>query len=574
MNPFTSFIIILFLSNSMFMQSQNILLDGYFDDWEGVETTITDVSGEDYAIDILECQVTNDEEYLYFHVKLNTEISLTSDLINHSFYIYIDTDNDSSTGYSPQSGYGTELGMNFKQRFAYYNVNPFSTVNLNGFGVMAMPTVTSDEFEIAIPRNAIPDQLNPLFPSETIKITFQETIGGDYLPNDGQEFSYTFSDENSLVYEPLELNKENTEEIRILAYNTLFDGITDSQLQGEYQRILQAVNPDVIGFSECAYSTSSQVKSRLDQWLPLGTTQGWYVTKDDYDLVTASRWDFLETWESMDRQYPVLIDLPSGYEKDLLFTNSHLKCCAGDGQRQLQVDEYAAFILDAKTAGGIVDVEYGTPIVYAGDLNLVGYQEQLETLKSGIIQNTAIYGEGDFLDWDNTDNLDLTPLHTDSYATYTWKNGGSTYLPSRIDYIIYSDAVVQAEKSFVLNTREMSETRLETYNLEENDTYYASDHLPIVLDFTINTEISVQETKQGHSLKVYPNPTQGKLFIDLRGFENTCSVQVYNFLGQQVFEDQLKGAEIHRIHLEGEAGVFQLLVSQGSELHTCSIIVE
>ena len=85
---------------------------------------------------------------------------------------------------------------------------------------------------------------------------------------------------------------------------------------------------------------------------------------------------------------------PAYYGTDLLFTNAHLSCCGNDAGRQNQVDQYISFILDAKTAGGAIDLPANTPFIYGGDLNLVGFSQQLTTLITGDIQDTGTWGAG------------------------------------------------------------------------------------------------------------------------------------------------------------------------------------
>src|SRR5690606_13456184 len=121
--------------------------------------------------------------------------------------------------------------------------------------------------------------------------------------------------------------------------------------QGQYQRMLSAVDPDVIGFSECVSSTAAAVKSRLDAWLPIGGS-GWQVVKDDFDMVIAARWPITQTWPTLTRQFAALIDLPGSYPHDLLFTAAHLHCCTADGNRQNEADEYVRFVQDAMNPGG------------------------------------------------------------------------------------------------------------------------------------------------------------------------------------------------------------------------------
>ena len=80
--------------------------------------------------------------------------------------------------------------------------------------------------------------------------------------------------------------------------------------------------------------------------------------------------------------HPCLIDLPDSlFTKDLLVINAHMSCCDNDNDRQEQADDFVNFILDAKSTGGIIDLANETPFVLCGDLNLVGFSQQLQTLK-------------------------------------------------------------------------------------------------------------------------------------------------------------------------------------------------
>lgn len=478
-----SVLIFSILSILSFSQSAPINIDGKFDDWNSSFASYVDAPETIFGIDLLEFQVSNDEDFLYIHFVIDTEISLIDNIIDHGVRLYMDTDNDPNTGFTgAQNGFGSEIGIIFRDRFAYYNVTPFSTVNFSDFDFRRETTVTGLEYEIAIGRNAIPDGVNPLFTSNTIKILFIESFDDDEMPNLGDSFSYTFDDTPIDSYVPVLLEKANDDLIRICAYNTL-NHLDDLSYQDEFERIFQATDPDVIGFSEANGIEALDVKTLLDDWLPLGNVNGWYTIKDDYDLITASKWPFMDDWSNLDRQHPVLIDLPGIYESDLLFVNAHLKCCGdGDVQRQAQVDEFASFILDAKSLGGQITLPENTPFIYCGDMNLVGLKQQYETILTGDIQDTGTYGTGGFLDWDNTEISDACPSHSDQRIAYTWRDDFSEFPPGRLDFIFYSDAVVSVPKTFVLNTGEMSVERLSSYGLQSADCETVSDHLPLFVD--------------------------------------------------------------------------------------------
>ena len=522
------FILLLLHSMTLCSQSAEITIDGLFDDWDSSLTTYTDTDESINGVDLLELQVTNDEEFLFIKIKADIEFDLTDNLISQQIRLFLDTDNNAGTGYSIQDGYGSEVGIIFKELFAHYNVTPYSEIDFTSLKLRAAPTVTSNEFEIAIGRHQIPDGINPLFTSSTLKILLKNDDNFDKIPNEGLTFSYTFDETPVAPYVPIEITKANVSDIRLLAYNTLFNGLDDANRVDNFEQIIKAISPDVIGLTECWDTSAAYVKSLFDTWFPLGTANGWYTEKLG-GLITVSRWEIIQQWTSLTRQFPVLIDLPSSYPTDLLFTNAHLNCCDADDLRQDQADQYAAFILDAKSPGGIITLEENTPFMYSGDLNLVGYSQQLTTLKTGDIQNTSTYGVGGALDWDDTDLKEENCLQADLRMGYTWRSDGQGFPPGKLDFIIFSDHTLTAEKSFVLQTEVMSQERLTLYNLNEFDTSSASDHFPVVADFSINDNLSTESFAFADCL-IYPNPANALVHIDLKIADN-YHIQVLNTIG-------------------------------------------
>jgi len=519
-------------------QSAPITLDGNFDDWTSDLATITDNSESISGIDLLEMQVSNDDEFLFIRIKTNTEFDLMENTVPQNVRLSLDTDNDESTGFPLQSGFGSELTIVFRGHSAHFNVEPYSQVTFFDFSMLVSPTVSSNEFEIAIKRDALPDGVNALFTSSTIKILLHNELNNDKIPNEGNFFEYTFDEIPVLPYVPIELNKESTNFIRVVAYNTKGNGLNKPDKLPHFENIITVLNPDILALSECGNTNPQYVKDLLDEWLPLNNIDGWFIDKyTNEDMITASRWPIIEKWEHLPSQFPTFIDLPESYQTDLLFTNAHLKYGLNDHIRQEEVDSYIEFILDAKSAGGVITISDGTPFVYAGDLNLVGLSQQLTTLLTGDIQNTSVYGNGGAPDWDDTNVADFTGLQTDKRFDYTWRNDNSVYPPGKLDYIIYSDNVISAEKSFVLRTEAMSAERLLQYGLLENSTSSATDHFPVVTDLLINTNSGISlTTSQKH--KVYPNPATTEINISFNNVGKYL-VRISNLEGENVFLEEV-----------------------------------
>ena len=486
-----SFCVGVLMTFSLDAQSE-IIMDGVFDDWANIPSVI---DGDDPGVmDLLEMKVANDETYLYVYLRVAEEIKLVEALIPHSIYLQIDTDVDAATGYEVQEGFGSELGIDFADHFAYFDVDPNVVVNFYDIGFHPAPTVTSAAFELAIRRDAVPDGVHPLFPNNEIRMLFRETVGGDQLPNLGQEFIYAFTEDVAAI-EPIALAKMNPISVRTCAYNVLANGLTDANRQPNFERILKAIDAEVFLFNECSGIAAATLKNLLDAWLPTGTASGWHTVKDG-GRITASIWPILTTWYGISRQTPSLIDVPGERGGPMLFINSHLSCCGANGARQDQVDQMAAWITQETAADG--DVPYNTPLVYGGDLNLVGYAQQLTTLLTGEVQDEATYGAGGPPDWDGTDWADALPRHTHAPLSYTWLNEAEgDWPPGRLDYLLYSDAVITAEHSFVLYTEGLPADALATHGLQANDTESASDHLPVVTDFVANALLSTDSDGDG-----------------------------------------------------------------------------
>jgi endonuclease/exonuclease/phosphatase family metal-dependent hydrolase len=414
-------------------------------------------------------------------------------------------------------------------------------------------------YEIAIGRQFIP----PANGTGTIRILLLDgSSNGDWMPNSGSTFDYTFDETPTKPLIPIEINQEDTSLLRIMNWNVLNDGLLDPGRQPNFTRVLQAINPDIMCFNECFSSSATQVKNAINQMLP-GTN--WNAVKLDDGNVTVSRYPILQSW----LVYPghritaSLINLPEWFEKDLLVINSHLKCCGGqtnDDKRQLEVDATVSFILDAKTPGGVINLPLETPFVILGDLNFVGDRQQLITLLTGEIINTPLFGSGGPPDWDNTNLEDLLSRQTDKRTSYTWREDPNSFPPGRLDYQIYSNSVIDIEKNFVIQTEVMNALRLNQYGLQLLDTRTASDHFPKVADISFDFTTDVENDVESFAFKLeqnYPNPfnpntiitysISNPQFVNLKVYDilgNEVATLVNDFLSAGYYETSFDGSEL------------------------------
>ena len=192
MNRAVLFVSTFMLLNPALLQSQSdrILMDGEFSDWEDVSYLYEDAVGDVAAggVDFEGLKILNDETFLYLYIELNFEINLQESL---NSTLYIDTDNNSATGLAIGS-IGAELTWNFAAKSGmFYTGNNSTVIGHPDLRLRTFPTVSSEIFEISIGLDSKPDGLNDLFTGNTISVLFEDADNFDMLPDLGANLLYT-----------------------------------------------------------------------------------------------------------------------------------------------------------------------------------------------------------------------------------------------------------------------------------------------------------------------------------------------------------------------------------------------
>jgi endonuclease/exonuclease/phosphatase family metal-dependent hydrolase len=569
------------LINISYTQSLPIFLDGKTDDWNIPVPTYVDDLQDGNLFDFRYFSVTNDEEFLFIKLDLSPEMKL---LENNLISLFIDGDNNGGTGVLV-NGIGAELKWDFGLRSGQFYKNGTTNIGFANIQYRSLPTVTDTTYEIAIGRTVTPNGSDPLFSSSSIKIYFRDNSNnGDWMPNIGEVFEYTFDDTPTPQVDLIEINRENPAYIRVMDYNVLNDGLTDPGRQEYFTRILQSVQPDIIGFNELWNSTASQIQTLLDNILPLQNNASWNTVKLDGGNVTASKYPIIQSWLVFPGQRITasLIDLPVELEHDIMVINAHFSCCAADENRQQQADATIAFILDAKSQGGNIDLPLSTPFMIMGDLNLVGLRQQLITLVTGEIVNTQLFGNGAPPDWDKTDLEDKIAQQSDKRTAYTWRDDNNSFPPGRLDYQIYSNSVLNLQKAFVIQTEVMSTDRLAKYGLQQFDTKNASDHLPKVSDYNLQNTTNSTDNHNPIDFNLeqnYPNPfnpnTKIKYSVSEQSF---VTMNVYDVLGNEVatLVNEYRPTGIYEVEFEAtslSSGVYFYKLQAGEYVVTKKMIL-
>ncbi len=550
-----------------------IFIDGLFGDWDGVPPVCSDAAGDGSSgdVDFGRLWVANDEDRLYMSLEVGGEINIQG---GNRIAVFLDTDNDPATG-RPWHGIGAELTWTFGSRTGLFVVDGHTfEIGHDRIGFVAAPTVTAARFEFAFDRTATPVGSYLLFQGDTVRVAIADPDGGDVLPDADGGIVYVFDDAPLPPRMPPSIRKREESHVRFLTYNVLFDGIFETGRRRSFDRIFRALVPDIVGFEEIYNHSAEETRDLVAGFLP-GVE--WYGAKVDPDIIAVSRYPIVETY-AIGTNGAFLIDLGGDDAGRVLLVVAHLPCCGNDGGRQAEVDAVMAFIRGAKAGGGVPDLAPGTPIVIVGDMNFVGDRRQLNTLLTGEIVNTAVYGPWFHPDWDDSDFGDARPLHTDTPMGFTWEDFGSSYWPGRLDFVVYSDAVLDMANAYVLSTREMHEDTLATFGLLETDTATASDHLPVVADFIVSPAKPAPPSRSF----VSPNParrgrTSITFGVGLRG--RSKQVTYYDVMGRRV-NQAAAGPDDDLILWDGRnsdgdvvaPGIYIAVVTDGSVTETLKIV--
>ncbi len=472
-------------------RAERIIVDGEFADWQRLlpahEDALRGTTAAD-RIDLGRLWITNDEHYLFMRIEIGIEMLLQD---NNNLTIYIDTDDDPTTGLDI-NGIGAELRWTFGTRDGAHVTGERSIpVSHNQIGLLTAPSVTSTEFEITFDRSAEVAPAVALFPGKTIRIVFSDeenggrggrrgSEAGDFLPDSTGGVRYTFDDTALPPLPAIALAKHSPEHIRVLSYN-INDRLTRQRRAGAYRRVLNATRPEILVLQEARRDSAEETYRYLRELYSSFASGEWYYAQaGEEQSVVVSPFPITSS-HSLGQSSAFVLDLHERWGTELLLVSLSLPCCGRNRRRQREMDLIMAFVRDAKLGQAAVQLSPGTPVALVGDANLVGHAQQRVTLLAGDIVNVDQFGPPSLPDWDDTPFADLLPRHTHRPVTFTWY--GDDFSAGRLDYVVYSDAVLGVGNRFVLFTPEMPDTTLAKYGLEWDDTLVASDHLPVVVDF-------------------------------------------------------------------------------------------
>lgn len=302
--------------------------------------------------------------------------------------------------------------------------------------------------------------------------------------------------------------------LRVLNWNVWHSSVLppDGQRQESFARIVRAVNPDVLCLQEVIGPRAPALSGLLDRLLPLEEGKHWQVHyRTNGDTVIASRFplrqyaqeDVVPVPLSYFREFCFghlmsLVDVPDSLcPVDFYIISVHFRSRAGESNiraRQLQADSLVRWLRRLRDPRDAHGIPARTPILIVGDFNVLDSNpadpsHHLTTVITGNIIDEHTFGPDLQPDWDGTYLVEAKPRHNGRGKDYyTWRMDPEPYPPGALDRILYTDSVVAARNSFVLNTTAMSEDELRQSGLQHDDVLRTGkagefDHLPMVVDF-------------------------------------------------------------------------------------------
>ncbi len=570
-----------------------ILIDGIASEWPA-ENVYTD-AGDNGNLDILEVEIDDNDEFLFLRILFNKEIDLQDE---QNITLYIDADGNAATGFD-KYGMGSEIVYSFGERDGFLRINGRNRfINHSDIGLLALPTITSKVYEIAIKKTF--DVFGSSYSMEgPVSIAFaNEGNTFDIIPNEGENpITYKLGGEGTTDIDADFIEKQDETDIRLLSYNVERDALFDS-FNGRHQKdLIRTISPDIIAFQEIYNHGPREVLERIKDDVP--GIEEWDFASVNSDIMIFSKYDII-AFQQIDGNGVFLLDM--GDNRQLLLYNVHFPCCANDSGRQSEIDRLMSTVREPELLSSISSkLQEPYSIMITGDMNLVGLQENYNTLLTGDIVSEGVYGPDFNPDKDGSVLEDAQPLTSGVPATYTWFSPGSSYIPGRIDLFIYSGSNIKKKNAFALSTESLPSSILNAWNLDDQESStWASDHLPIVMDFTFNLDedndgydytIDCDDSNENISpgadeianngidencdgtdattstsdlaeigLKVFPNPA-GDL-ITISGLENDVDYRIYNMIGQSIRIGRTSSAQVPVVDLE--PGYYLLRIAERS----------
>jgi len=421
-------------------------IDGEFQDWRDVRVCARDPKGDAKgAFDITKVYAASQGSILYLRFDTTNVLNIQNGPQSEgTLLIIIDLPN------------GRQLTLDTRGRRAFLNDDSEGRIGWDRLKYIVGPTYAQDEFEMQIDLAEFNIKLG-----DWVNVQFD---GSDQL---SAPVRFLFSQPWQTPRRRSHRREPGTD-VRIVSFNTYFEGLSDPDRADAMGRLLNSVDGDIYCFQE-EWKTEghSEILKRL--MLPEGNGR-WYIHKVHGNVI-ASKYRLNILPSKNDSYAAALIRLA---EDSLLVINAHLKAMGyidsiEDQLRIRQANDIVATI-DEVFSGQYFEDDAGggrPAVVIVGDFNLVGSRAPLD-----LILEKKIHGLKDWL---------IPNLIGESVVT--WRGGArASFSPGKLDYVVYSAKTLVPRNGFILNSELLNQTERRQLKLDVADSRL-SDHLPMTVDF-------------------------------------------------------------------------------------------
>ena len=503
------------------LHSREVVLDGVFHEWEATPWAASagrahghlhggppsDAASASPGPLLRGVRVRHDAAAVYLLLRLHRDVALQG--LPGTLVLLMDADGDPSTGWAGHGVAGVDAALEFSPvwpdgsragvglRVRDPGVDTTRLASAYDAGVIVAPSHASELFEMRIRRGG----RVPFGARMTARLLALDADGA--VADSLRAFTVDLADpapraagHGAADADPLA--RRPAAEFRVVSWNVGREDLFDQP--DAFGAILRALAPDLLMLDEVAGGHSAQeVEALLNRHLPgdLPWRAVYGASGGSQRGVIAARGAAPVVVAPFDRPLPypdsthalVPADAPPGARQWLRSRlESHVPATGAivqiRGRRLLAV---AVDLESGGTPGGARDrlrriealairqaiqaaarAEGVDGVLLAGDVNLVGSTEPLTLLARG-------------LDVEGRSLRVAQPLRLDGVSVATWENPAEPFTPSRLDYVLYSQASLGWVGGFVFRSLDLPPRWRARHGVAEG-TSGVTDHLPVVSD--------------------------------------------------------------------------------------------
>lgn len=498
-----------------------IVIDGDFEDWSAVRAAQSDPAdaAPNAPVDFRGVRATADGQYVHLQVDFGHVVNVQK--LPGSAYILFDVDGNASTGRSMYGLDGADLavvltapdardpqhsGAGIGVESATYTPSPDDAHRPSGLispydvGFTFGPTYASQVYEFRIERGVKLPETPRLFTADRLSVALVAFDQNRRFLDKTAPLQVDLPDldtgngaHDAIEAAPAEpLARASGTDLRLLSWNVEFSSLL--RHPDNFIPILRAIKPDVVLLQELDQrTTSAQLTQFFNEHFGGDGSRPWNA------LVGAGGGNLhsgIATQLPMEIVEP-LVSLPyrdrpeyttrhasaviHAGGRNVLATAIHLRCCGSMDSREEDIRLMEVDVVGEAIRRVVANRSFKIDaVLIAGDFNLVGSRAPLDNLARS-------------LDIDGSALAIAQPLQLDRRSNATWADPDQPFVPGRLDYVLYSDATVHTARAFVFDARDLPDAAARRLGIDPDMTARASDHLPVIVDFSWNTQTRTQQ---------------------------------------------------------------------------------